>query len=208
MAAASGNGGNRASGPRCIALVGPFQSGKTTLLEAILSRTGAIARQGTVEAGTIEPKPGVPPGSAHLASLVTAMKDGGVTAVIILIWIAALLNIALGIWMLLAWIGDNPAITDAQGNAITIPTFYLIINGLLSLLLGVMYVWLARLAGIGSQHPNKDMFVAAFKVHLGAGFFWTSGGYEYPLMWGLVALAFVLQGGGRYSLDALIFRTR
>ena len=40
------------SGPRCIALVGPFQSGKTTLLEAILARTGAIARQGTVEAGT------------------------------------------------------------------------------------------------------------------------------------------------------------
>ena len=39
-------------GPRCIALVGPFQSGKTTLLEAILARTGAIARQGTVDAGT------------------------------------------------------------------------------------------------------------------------------------------------------------
>src|SRR6201988_2351292 len=39
-------------GPRCIALVGPFQSGKTTLLEAILARTGAIGRQGTVEAGT------------------------------------------------------------------------------------------------------------------------------------------------------------
>jgi len=32
--------------------VGPFQSGKTTLLEAILARTGAIQRQGTVEAGT------------------------------------------------------------------------------------------------------------------------------------------------------------
>ncbi len=44
--------GTRASGPRCIALVGPFQSGKTTLLEAILARTGAINRQGTVEAGT------------------------------------------------------------------------------------------------------------------------------------------------------------
>ena len=37
---------------------------------------------GTIEAGTIEPKPGVPPGSAHLASLVAAMKGGGVTAVI------------------------------------------------------------------------------------------------------------------------------
>src|SRR5882724_8021581 len=53
MAAASnGNNGTRATGPRCIALVGPFQSGKTTLLEAILARTGAIQRQGTVEAGT------------------------------------------------------------------------------------------------------------------------------------------------------------
>src|SRR5947208_6511404 len=45
------NGGTSPKGPRCIALVGPFQSGKTTLLEAILARTGAIARQGTVEAG-------------------------------------------------------------------------------------------------------------------------------------------------------------
>ena len=44
--------GTRATGPRCIALVGPFQSGKTTLLEAILARTGAVQRQGTVEAGT------------------------------------------------------------------------------------------------------------------------------------------------------------
>jgi elongation factor G len=32
--------------------VGPFQSGKTTLLEAILARTGAIQRQGTVDAGS------------------------------------------------------------------------------------------------------------------------------------------------------------
>ncbi len=39
-------------GPRCIALVGPFQSGKTTLLEAILARTGAIRHAGSVDAGT------------------------------------------------------------------------------------------------------------------------------------------------------------
>jgi len=44
--------GTRVAGPRCIALVGPFQSGKTTLLEAILARTNAIGRQGTVDAGT------------------------------------------------------------------------------------------------------------------------------------------------------------
>jgi len=49
--ATNGGNGTRAAGPRCVALVGPFQSGKTTLLEAILARTGAIQRQGTIEAG-------------------------------------------------------------------------------------------------------------------------------------------------------------
>ena len=46
-----GQNGTGPKGPRCIALVGPFQSGKTTLLEAILARTGAIPRQGTVDTG-------------------------------------------------------------------------------------------------------------------------------------------------------------
>ncbi len=50
------------------------------------------------------------------------------------------------------------------------------------------------------------MFTAVIQVHLGAGFFWTGGGFEYPLFWGIVALAFVLRGGGRYSLDGLIGR--
>ena len=44
--------GTAPRGPRCIALVGPFQSGKTTLLEAILARSGTIPRQGSVDTGT------------------------------------------------------------------------------------------------------------------------------------------------------------
>jgi len=44
--------GPQGKASRCIALVGPFQSGKTTLLEAILARTGAIPRAGSVDAGT------------------------------------------------------------------------------------------------------------------------------------------------------------
>jgi hypothetical protein len=97
-------------------------------------------------------------------------RPAGVSAVIILIWIAAVLNVALGIWMLTAWIGDNPAVTDASGNAITIPTFYLIINGLLSVLLGVMYVWLARLAGIGSQQAHVIIQALAV-INIVFGFF-------------------------------------
>ena len=43
--------GGRRSGPKCIAIVGPFSSGKTTLLEAILARTGAIPRQNPISSG-------------------------------------------------------------------------------------------------------------------------------------------------------------
>ena len=42
----------------------------------------------------------------------------------------------------------------------------------------------------------------ALSVHVPNGFFWTDGGVEYPLMWGLIALAIFLRGGGQYSLDA------
>lgn len=48
------------------------------------------------------------------------------------------------------------------------------------------------------------MAVAAFHVHWVNGFAWTSKGFEYPLFWGLVALAILFRGGGRYSLDRLI----
>lgn len=40
----------RVRGARCIALIGPFASGKTTLLEAILARTGSISKPGSIAA--------------------------------------------------------------------------------------------------------------------------------------------------------------
>ena len=39
------------SAPRCAALVGPYLSGKTTLLESILTATGAVSRKGTIKEG-------------------------------------------------------------------------------------------------------------------------------------------------------------
>ena len=47
---------------------------------------------------------------------------------------------------------------------------------------------------------------AAFMVHLPMGFFWTSGGMEYPLMWMVLALALVIGGGGPLSLDRRLGR--
>ncbi|HEV7334867.1 MAG TPA: elongation factor G [Bosea sp. (in: a-proteobacteria)] len=53
MAAISANGGSpsgvRGKGPRCVAIVGPFQSGKTSLFESILERCGAVSRAGSVK---------------------------------------------------------------------------------------------------------------------------------------------------------------
>ena len=43
--------GGRRTGPKCVAIVGPFASGKSTLLEAILARTGAVQRQNPVGSG-------------------------------------------------------------------------------------------------------------------------------------------------------------
>ena len=40
------DGGERIAGPRLIAILGAFQSGKTTLLESMLARAGALQRQG------------------------------------------------------------------------------------------------------------------------------------------------------------------
>ncbi len=50
------------------------------------------------------------------------------------------------------------------------------------------------------------MAVAVIKVHLPNGFFWTSGGFEYPLLWGLIALALAFRGGGELSVDRAIGR--
>jgi len=44
--------GGRRSGPKCVAIVGPFASGKSTLFEAILARTGAIPRQNPISSGS------------------------------------------------------------------------------------------------------------------------------------------------------------
>jgi elongation factor G len=51
---AGGASGISAKGGRrlAVAIVGPFQSGKTTLLEALLARTGAISRAGDVSGGS------------------------------------------------------------------------------------------------------------------------------------------------------------
>jgi putative oxidoreductase len=46
----------------------------------------------------------------------------------------------------------------------------------------------------------------AMTFHFSNGFIWTDGGWEYPVFWAIIALMFVVRGGGQYSLDRLIGR--
>ena len=50
------------------------------------------------------------------------------------------------------------------------------------------------------------MVVAIVQVHWANGFLWLTGGYEYPLFWGVVALAIAIRGGGPLSIDRAIGR--
>ncbi|MDX2287644.1 MAG: DoxX family protein [Hyphomicrobiaceae bacterium] len=69
---------------------------------------------------------------------------------------------------------------------------------------GGLFLALGLLTRLSAVAVVALMAYAAFAVHLGNGFFWTSGGFEYPLLWGLVALALVIRGGGVWSIDRRI----
>lgn len=50
------------------------------------------------------------------------------------------------------------------------------------------------------------MLAVAATIHLGNGFFWTAGGWEYPVLWAVVAASFAVRGGGAWSVDRLVGR--
>jgi putative oxidoreductase len=63
--------------------------------------------------------------------------------------------------------------------------------------------------GLGTRFAAVAIFVllvVATGVHLPAGFFWTNGGWEYPVLWAAIALFFAVRGGGRFALDRLVSR--
>lgn len=64
---------------------------------------------------------------------------------------------------------------------------------------------LTHLAALG---PLLVMGCAIYFVHRDNGLFGQNGGWEYPLTLGLVALFFVLRGGGPLSIDAIVMHRR
>lgn len=116
-----------------------------------------------------------------------------------------LLLVPHGAQKLFGWFGGYGLEATGQffATKLGLPPILALVAGLVEFVGGLMLA-----AGLITRPVAALVFglmaVAVVQVHLGAGFFWTSGGYEYPLFWAVAALYFVLRGGGRASLDALI----
>jgi putative oxidoreductase len=62
--------------------------------------------------------------------------------------------------------------------------------------------FLTRLACI----PILIFLLTAISYHWQFGFLWNNRGIEYPLFWVIVIFHFLIQGGGKYSVDAMLGR--
>ena len=120
---------------------------------------------------------------------------------------AGLLLVPHGAQKLFGWFGGYGIEATGQFFAakLGLPASLALTAGIIEFFGGLLLA-----AGIATRPVAALVFgvmaVAVVQVHLPAGFFWTSGGYEYPLLWGIIALSFVIRGGGRYSVDGLIAR--
>lgn len=91
----------------------------------------------------------------------TMKKPGGVTLVWILILLAALANVIFGGLLMFSALGDNPTLTDVTGQTHEVPGYLLVISGLLTLILGLLYFWLAGLVNKGSRTGQVVVSVLA-----------------------------------------------
>ena len=120
---------------------------------------------------------------------------------------AGLMLLPHGAQKLFGWFGGYGV--DATGQffaaKLGLPASFALLAGLIEVF-GGLALAVGFLTRVAAAAVFGLMAVAIIWVHLPIGYFWMTGGLEYPLMWGLVALAFVFRGGGRYSVDALIGR--
>ena len=120
---------------------------------------------------------------------------------------AGLLLVPHGAQKLFGWFGGYGVEATGQFFAakLGLPASLALLAGLIEFFGGLMLA-----AGFLTRPVAALVFglmaVAVLQVHLPIGFFWTAGGYEYPLFWGVVALSLAIRGGGRYSVDALVGR--
>ena len=80
----------------------------------------------------------------------TMRRPFGVTLVMFVIALAAILNLVLGTLLIFSIFGENPTVVDPLGNSHVIGGGWLLFNGIITFILGLLYLWLIRLTAAGS----------------------------------------------------------
>ena len=112
-----------------------------------------------------------------------------------------------GTQKLFGWFGGYGVEATGQffASKLALPASFALLAGLIEVVGGLALAF-GLFTRVAAALVFVMMMVVVIWVHLPVGFFWTSGGFEYPLMWAALAAYFVVRGGGRYSLDAAIGR--
>jgi putative oxidoreductase len=125
-------------------------------------------------------------------------------------WILSLLRFLAGISMAMhGWVHINADMNDTaayfEGEGFSPGLFWAWAVTLTELVGGICLA-----IGLATRLVAAPIFVfllTAVKYHSKNGFYWDQGGLEYPLMWAVVVLVFLVNGGGRASVDRLIGRS-
>lgn len=126
-------------------------------------------------------------------------------------WIALPLRIGLGVVFIahgaqkvFGWWG-GPGITAFGANPAPYswmqPHWLWMYAAAVAELIGGILVLIGLLTRVGAILILPVMLVAILGVHWGGGFFLQNRGYEYALSLLLMAVALIISGGGRLSLD-------
>lgn len=109
-------------------------------------------------------------------------RPASVLFIAFLVLLSAVFDLFFGVWMVLApWL-HQPTITDHVGNEWQMPTYFFVINGALSIILGLMYIWLAKMTLAGSQTAYVLInFLAMINIFFGL--------FRLPYGWGVIALS-------------------
>lgn len=118
---------------------------------------------------------------------------------------AGLILMPHGAQKLFGWFGGQGV--DESGvffiTVYNLPSWLALADGLVEFFAGLALA-LGLLTRLAAGLIIILMVAMIVEVRWAHGFFWTDGGYEYPLMWCLLAISFLFRGGGRYSLDSAI----
>lgn len=106
----------------------------------------------------------------------------GVVIVAALVFVSGLFDLVLGAVFMLAPFATDPALTNVVGQSQQVPDFFLFVNGLLSFVLGLMYLWLTKMTLIGSQTAYVLVnFLSILNIFFGL--------FRLPLGWVVIALS-------------------